>query len=87
MIQNVSVAYPTFIRKMASAANVPVVDIDPEGVFKYILINLYDKNRSESEPQKVLVRGYKRCNYHSDIFDEVSSCNLSKEQDFHSFII
>ncbi|CAG9580966.1 unnamed protein product [Danaus chrysippus] len=68
-----NIAYPIYIRKMASAANVPVVDIDPEGVFKYILINLYDKNLSESEPQKVLVRGYKRCNYHSDIFDEVQA--------------
>lgn len=56
---------------MSSTSTIPLVDIDPSGVFKYILINVYDKAKNEAEPQMVIVRGYKRCNYHSDIFDEV----------------
>lgn len=50
----------------------PKVDIDPTGVFKYILLNVYDKTKVNVEPV-VIVRGYKRCNYHSDIYDEVRS--------------
>ncbi|KAJ8736665.1 hypothetical protein PYW08_007321 [Mythimna loreyi] len=57
--------------KMSSALEaVPKVDIDPSGVFKYILLNVYDKSKSNVEPI-VIVRGYKHCNYHSDIYDEV----------------
>ncbi|XP_041975138.1 14 kDa phosphohistidine phosphatase-like [Aricia agestis] len=66
------------LRNMSSAANnIPLVDIDPSGVFKYILINVYDKEKNEAEPQKVIVRGYKRCEYHADIFDEVQAKHSS----------
>ncbi|CAH2102977.1 unnamed protein product [Euphydryas editha] len=58
---------------MSSALNVPLVDIDPSGVFKYILLHVYDKNKNEGEPQMTIVRGYKRCNYHADIYDEVQA--------------
>ncbi|XP_073958131.1 14 kDa phosphohistidine phosphatase-like isoform X2 [Choristoneura fumiferana] len=59
-------------RRMSSASleAVPKVDIDPAGVFKYILIKVHDKELSE-EDSITVVRGYKRCNYHSDIYDEV----------------
>lgn len=50
---------------------VPKVDIDPEGVFKYILLKVYGKEKNNEEPSVTVVRGYKRCNYHSDIYDEV----------------
>ena len=40
--------------------DVPEVDIDPSGVFKYILIKLH---RSEGDP-KYIVRGYARHEYH-----------------------
>lgn len=56
---------------------VPKVDIDPNGVFKYILIKVYDKEQNNVEPSITIVRGYQRCNYHSDIFDEVSSAALT----------
>ncbi|XP_055382926.1 sex-regulated protein janus-A-like isoform X2 [Condylostylus longicornis] len=53
---------------------VPNVDIDNEGVFKYILIKVYGKEKSDgSEPSKLIVRGYQRCQWHSDIYDEVSN--------------
>ncbi|CAD0248517.1 unnamed protein product [Spodoptera exigua] len=59
------------LRKMSTALEaLPKVDIDPTGVFKYILLNVYDKTKVNVEPV-VIVRGYKRCNYHSDIYDEV----------------
>ncbi|XP_026758923.1 14 kDa phosphohistidine phosphatase-like isoform X2 [Galleria mellonella] len=50
---------------------VPKVDIDPSGVFKYILIKVHDEEKNNEETSTVIVRGYKRCNYHSDIYDEV----------------
>ncbi|XP_059058400.1 14 kDa phosphohistidine phosphatase-like [Achroia grisella] len=54
----------------SSLADVPTVDIDPSGVFKYILIKLYDTKQSEDD-FVYIVRGYYRCNYHSDVYDEV----------------
>lgn len=61
------------LRTMAGAKSIPLVDIDPSGVFKYILLNVYDKQKDPAKPQMVILRGYKRCNYHSDIYDEVRS--------------
>ncbi|KAL0851584.1 hypothetical protein ABMA28_007366 [Loxostege sticticalis] len=63
------------IRKMCSCPldAVPKVDIDPEGVFKYILLKVYGKEKNNEEPSVTVVRGYKRCNYHSDIYDEVQA--------------
>ncbi|KAJ0182802.1 hypothetical protein K1T71_002171 [Dendrolimus kikuchii] len=60
-------------RKMSSGLleDVPKVDIDPSGVFKYILIKVYETEENNVEPSIIIVRGYQRCNYHSDIFDEV----------------
>ncbi|CAK9296578.1 unnamed protein product [Gordionus sp. m RMFG-2023] len=49
-----------------SLLNIPDVIID-EGIFKYILIKI-----SSNDENKLIVRGYKRSPYHSDIFDEVS---------------
>uniref|UniRef100_A0A0K8TQA2 Sex-regulated protein janus-A n=1 Tax=Tabanus bromius TaxID=304241 RepID=A0A0K8TQA2_TABBR len=50
---------------------VPSVDIDEEGVFKYILIKVKPSNAEG--PSKMIVRGYIRAHWHSDIFDEVST--------------
>ncbi|XP_034831182.1 14 kDa phosphohistidine phosphatase-like [Maniola hyperantus] len=61
------------VRNMSSGSNIPLVDIDPTGVFKYILLNVYDKKKDEAKPQMVILRGYKRSDYHSDIFDEVQA--------------
>ncbi|GBP44580.1 14 kDa phosphohistidine phosphatase [Eumeta japonica] len=55
---------------MSALESIPKVDIDPSGVFKYILIEVH-KEENNSESSVTIVRGYKRCNYHSDIFDEV----------------
>lgn len=55
---------------MASGAftAVPEVDIDPNGRFKYILIKLYS---GVEDNFKYIVRGYARCGFHADIYDEV----------------
>ncbi|XP_031625758.1 sex-regulated protein janus-A-like isoform X2 [Contarinia nasturtii] len=52
---------------------VPLVDIDDEGRFKYILIKVYGKEQADgTEPSKLIVRGYKRAEWHADIYDEAS---------------
>ncbi|KAM4877864.1 14 kDa phosphohistidine phosphatase [Thomomys bottae] len=61
-------------------AEVPDVDIDPEGVFKYVLIRVHARPPSgaQAEESKEIVRGYKWAEYHADIYDKVSS-ELQKE--------
>ncbi|KAK4883431.1 hypothetical protein RN001_006750 [Aquatica leii] len=54
---------------MASFTNVPEVDIDASGVFKYILLEL---RGASADDKKKLVRGYAICNYHVDINDMVT---------------
>lgn len=47
---------------------VPLVDIDDSGRFKYILIKVYGKEKADgSEPSKLIVRGYKRAQWHGII--------------------
>uniref|UniRef100_A0A0K0EEC1 Sex-regulated protein janus-B n=1 Tax=Strongyloides stercoralis TaxID=6248 RepID=A0A0K0EEC1_STRER len=53
---------------MASLSTIKNVDIDPSGIFKYILIEATDKATKES---KMIVRGYGDCPYHADILDNV----------------
>ena len=45
---------------MSEALNkVDEVDVDPNGIYKYILIEVKDKDAT-----KKIVRGYVRCNFH-----------------------
>ncbi|XP_073496733.1 14 kDa phosphohistidine phosphatase [Phyllobates terribilis] len=50
---------------------IPVVDIDLDGVFKYVLIRVNVKEGSEE--YKDIVRGYGWAEYHADIYDKVAS--------------
>ncbi|KHJ84150.1 Janus/Ocnus family protein [Oesophagostomum dentatum] len=45
-------------------ADVPDVDIDPSGTFKYILIKCTDNSTKE---EKHIVRGYYKCHFHADV--------------------
>lgn len=46
---------------------VPLVDIDNEGRFKYILIKVYGREQADgTEPTKLIVRGYKRAEWHGN---------------------
>lgn len=52
----------------AKLDQIPDVDIDPKGKFKYILIEVTDP---ETKEKKHIVRGYKDCPYHVDILEKV----------------
>lgn len=54
------------VRKMANAVipQIPDVDIDPNGVFKYILIKVGCKDENGKFAEKNIVRGYAECPYH-----------------------
>ncbi|KAJ6652013.1 hypothetical protein lerEdw1_015838 [Lerista edwardsae] len=54
------------------------VDIDPDGVFKYVLIRV---TPAGSESGKEIVRGFAWAEYHADIYDKVTA-ELEK-QGFH----
>ncbi|XP_023311894.1 14 kDa phosphohistidine phosphatase-like [Anoplophora glabripennis] len=62
------------LRKMSSTLipQVKDVDIDPSGVFKYILIKVTSPNSDGQLEDKLIVRGYAECPYHSDINDKVT---------------
>lgn len=52
----------------AKLAAVPLVDIDAEGRFKYILIKVHGKELPDgSEPSKLIVRGFQRAEWHGRI--------------------
>ncbi|KAH9415722.1 14 kDa phosphohistidine phosphatase-like [Dermatophagoides pteronyssinus] len=53
--------------RVTNIDDLPDVDIDSNGRFKYILIKVIDDDKS-----KFLVRGYKWAAYHADIFDVVA---------------
>ncbi|XP_017143270.1 sex-regulated protein janus-A [Drosophila miranda] len=51
-------------------AKIPLVDIDEEGIFKYILIRVTGKETADgTEPSKLVVRGYADCEWHADIYE------------------
>uniref|UniRef100_A0A8C5QLJ5 14 kDa phosphohistidine phosphatase n=1 Tax=Leptobrachium leishanense TaxID=445787 RepID=A0A8C5QLJ5_9ANUR len=52
-------------------SRIPEVDIDSDGVFKYVLIRVNVKFGSED--YKDIVRGYGWAEYHADIYDKVAS--------------
>lgn len=52
---------------------VPLVDIDDEGRFKYILIKVYGKEQADgTEPSKLIVRGYLRAEWHGIIIIQLT---------------
>ncbi|XP_072157099.1 sex-regulated protein janus-A isoform X2 [Bemisia tabaci] len=48
--------------------SIPEVEIDPQGVFKYILMRVYD-DAGDGTPNKLVVRGTIKGAYHADIFE------------------
>ncbi|OBS68985.1 hypothetical protein A6R68_02508 [Neotoma lepida] len=56
-------------------AQIPDVDIDSDGVFKYVLIRVHlapPSGDPTTKKCKEIVRGYKWAEYHADIYDKVS---------------
>uniref|UniRef100_A0A6I8SGA3 14 kDa phosphohistidine phosphatase n=1 Tax=Xenopus tropicalis TaxID=8364 RepID=A0A6I8SGA3_XENTR len=56
---------------MAALESVAEVQIDPEGVFKYILLRVSSGN-SDPEQHRDIVRGTKSAEFHNHIFDKVN---------------
>ncbi|XP_020936880.1 14 kDa phosphohistidine phosphatase [Phacochoerus africanus] len=58
----------------ADLAQIPDVDIDSDGVFKYVLIRVHAVSPpgTPAGESKEIVRGYKWAEYHADIYDKVS---------------
>ncbi|KAG8518667.1 14 kDa phosphohistidine phosphatase [Galemys pyrenaicus] len=58
----------------ADLAQIPEVDIDSDGVFKYVLIRVHaaPPSGAPASENKEIVRGYKWAEYHADIYDKVS---------------
>ncbi|XP_005994119.1 si:dkey-51e6.1 [Latimeria chalumnae] len=50
-------------------SSVPDVEIDPDGVFKYILLQVKEKHGAG---QKEIVRGNKAAEFHNHIFEKVN---------------
>lgn len=57
-------------------SDIPLVDIDPSGVFKYILINVHSEDKNGKESTIQIVRGYARATWHNDIYEEVKLITL-----------
>lgn len=66
--------FPRYFRIMSTALipQVRDVDIDSNGVFKYILLKVTSPNQDGKLEEKMIVRGYAECPYHSDINDKVT---------------
>lgn len=62
---------------MALTETTPLVKIDPEGTFKYILL----EGKTPNNIKLILVRGYEECPYHSDIYDKTVAELKCKEKD------
>ncbi|XP_051734264.1 14 kDa phosphohistidine phosphatase [Ctenopharyngodon idella] len=50
-------------------AKIPEVDLDPNGVFKYVLIRVHS---TDDDSYVDIVRGYAWAEYHADIYDRVA---------------
>ncbi|XP_056146868.1 14 kDa phosphohistidine phosphatase [Lampris incognitus] len=61
----------TQTRAAALIANIPPVEIDPDGVFKYVLIRVHSKEEGDDSMTDI-VRGFAWAEYHADIYDKVS---------------
>ncbi|XP_065171107.1 14 kDa phosphohistidine phosphatase-like isoform X2 [Atheta coriaria] len=68
------------------SSKIPEVDIDPSGVFKYILIKL-DVQEDSDKITADVVRGYAECGYHADINDKFNDDlkRLKKEGQIQNF--
>lgn len=61
----------TQTKAAALMANIPQADIDPSGVFKYVLIRVHSKEEGD-DSEVDIVRGYGWAEYHADIYEKVS---------------
>ena len=60
------------------------MDLDADGVFKYIQIQLTPKGNNPDNQNVTLVRGYLECSYHADILDKFQREELSADEELSS---
>lgn len=56
----------TQTKAAALMANIPQADIDPSGVFKYVLIRVHSKEEGD-DSEVDIVRGYGWAEYHGEL--------------------
>ncbi|KAM3874581.1 14 kDa phosphohistidine phosphatase [Diretmus argenteus] len=61
----------TQTKAAALMANIPQAEIDPSGVFKYVLIRVHSKEHGD-DSEVDIVRGFAWAEFHADIYDKVS---------------
>ncbi|XP_036385393.1 14 kDa phosphohistidine phosphatase [Megalops cyprinoides] len=64
--------FGTLIMAAERLANIPEADIDPNGVFKYVLIRVHSTEEGDDSSVDI-VRGYAWAEYHADIYDRVAA--------------
>lgn len=52
---------------------IPLVEIDSNGIFKYILIKVHGPEVDGVEDNITILRGYERSTWHADILEEVEA--------------
>lgn len=62
----------TQTKAAALMANIPEAEIDPTGVFKYVLIRVHSKEEGD-DSEIDIVRGYAWAEYHADIYEKVAA--------------
>ena len=53
---------------METKNNIPEIEIDKKGKFKYIQIKI--TNKENKQDQRIIIKGTSRCKFHNDIFKE-----------------
>ncbi|KAJ8261089.1 hypothetical protein COCON_G00168120 [Conger conger] len=66
------VLFWTVVMAAERLANIPQVDITPDGVFKYVLIRVRSSEKGDDSSIDI-VRGYAWANYHADIYERVAT--------------
>ena len=62
---------------------IPDVEIDEDGVFKYVLITVADSN--DEAIQKLVVRGNADAEYHADVYEAFCTKTEGKSRVFTCF--
>merc|ERR1712079_356207 len=66
---------------VAALKSWPALDIDKDGTFKYVLIEVSAYVEGQEEQSKLLVRGHAWGEYHADIYDKEEEALRAKGLD------
>ncbi len=66
---------------LSALSALPTVSIDPEGTFKYVLIEATAEDDQDQEHARLLVRGNRAAEYHADVYDDLEESARAKGVD------